>query len=319
MLHNNTQLYLIKLPISLLILMMSGCASSKNNTENTTEIAPVLAIAISLPEAKSESKTEFIEDDGLFDDAQFNDEQLEDDGLFDDAQFSDEQLEDDGLFADDDDDLFSNDSVTETAPTTEISDPFYYFNKAMFHVNDKLYFWVLRPTAVGYKAITPQFFRVGVANFFHNITMPIRFTSSVLQGDIESSGTELGRFAVNTTVGLLGVMDPAEDYLDWHPNNQDMGLTLGKYGIGNGPYIVWPIFGPSTLRDSVGKGTDYFLSPLTYLQPDKLSITVQAVDKVNATYFSLGDYEAFKQAYIDPYERMKEFYIEYRAEQVAEN
>ncbi|GIC75489.1 hypothetical protein FMO003_09150 [Moritella sp. F3] len=288
--------------------MMSGCASSKNHTENKTERVPVSLVTISEPE--------FTEDDGLFSDAKFDDEQLEDDGLFDDALFSDEEFSDEQL--EDDDDLFSDDSIIETESKTEISDPFYYFNKAMFHVNDKLYFWILRPTAVGYKAITPQFFRVGVANFFHNITMPIRFTSSLLQGDIESSGTELGRFAVNTTVGLLGVMDPAEDYLDWQPNNQDMGLTLGKYGIGNGPYIVWPIFGPSTLRDTVGKGTDYFLSPLTYLQPDKLSITVQAVDKVNATYFSLGDYEAFKQAYIDPYERMKEFYIEYRAERVAE-
>ena len=229
-------------------------------------------------------------------------------------------IEDDGLFDDeeDDDDLFSDDSPIVVEEQAEISDPFYYFNKAMFHVNDKLYFWILRPAALGYEAITPQFFRVGVANFFHNITMPIRFTSSLLQGDIESTGTELGRFAVNSTIGLLGIMDPATDYLDWQPNNQDMGLTLGKYGIGNGPYIVWPVFGPSTLRDTVGRSTDLFLSPLTYLQPDKLSLTVQAVDKVNATYFSLGDYEAFKQAYLDPYERMKEFYIEYRAERVAE-
>lgn len=283
--NNKTSPYLAKLRLSLLLLMMSGYVHSKENTEPT----PRLPI--------SSSESEFIEDDGLFDD---------------------DQLEDDGLFADDDDDLFSDDNATAVAEQIEISDPFYYFNKAMFHVNDKLYFWVLRPSATGYKAITPQFFRFGVANFFHNITMPIRFTSSLLQGDIESTATELGRFVVNSTVGLLGVMDPAETYLGWQPNNQDMGLTLGKYGIGNGPYIVWPIFGPSTLRDTVGRSTDYFLSPLTYLQPDKLSITVQAVEKINATYFSLGDYEAFKQAYIDPYERMKEFYIEYRADRVAE-
>lgn len=298
---------------------MSGSVSSKSHAENTTEPTPISPTTISAPN----SEHEFIEDDGLFSDAKFDDEQLEDDGLFDDAlfngeKFSDEPLEDDGLFADDDDDLFSDDSFIEAEPQAEISDPFYYFNKAMFHVNDKLYFWVLRPTAEGYTAITPQFFRVGVANFFRNITMPIRFTSSLLQGDFESSGTELGRFAVNTTVGLLGVMDPADDYFDWQSNNQDMGLTLGKYGIGNGPYIVWPLFGPSTLRDTVGRSSDYFLSPLTYLQSDKLSISVQAVEKVNTTYFSLGDYEAFKQAYIDPYERMKEFYIEHRADRVAE-
>lgn len=275
MLNNNKLRSLVKVALSLLIFVMSGCANSKHSDEPSS-VAPLVS-----------SASVFIEDDGLFDE-------------------------------DDDDDLFSDDSPIEPAPQTEISDPFYYFNKAMFHVNDKLYFWILRPTALGYKAITPQFFRVGVANFFHNITMPIRFTSSLMQGDLTSTGTELGRFAVNSTVGLLGVMDPAAHYLDWQPNNQDMGLTLGKYGIGNGPYIVWPVFGPSTLRDTVGRSTDYFLSPLTYLQPDKLSITVQAVDRVNTIYFSLGDYETFKQAYIDPYERMKEFYIEYRAQQVAE-
>lgn len=289
MLNSAKSGYLVKGIIPLVIVVMSGYtyANSNNATEPTS--VPV-------------SESLFIEDDGLFEDSI----QLEDDGLFEESV----QL--------DDDDLFEDDRPIKEAEEAEISDPFYYFNKAMFHVNDKLYFWILQPTALGYKAVTPQFFRVGVANFFHNITMPIRFTSSLLQGDLEATGTELGRFTVNSTVGLLGLMDPAEQYLDWHPNNQDMGLTLGKYGIGNGPYIVWPVFGPSTLRDTVGRSTDYFLSPLSYLQPDKLSITVQAVDKVNATYFSLGDYEAFKQAYIDPYERMKEFYIDYRAERVAE-
>ncbi|MFT5881183.1 MAG: phospholipid-binding lipoprotein MlaA [Moritella sp.] len=221
-------------------------------------------------------------------------------------------------FLEDDDDLFADENLTPPAVETVVSDPFYYFNKAMFHFNDTLYFWLLRPTARGYEAITPQIVRTGVSNFFHNITTPIRFTSSVLQADIQGAGSELGRFLVNSTVGVLGLGDPAKHYLDWHANEQDLGLTLGKYGIGNGPYVVWPVFGPSTLRDSVGRTADSFLSPLTYIRPDKLSLTIQAIDKVNATYFSLGDYEAFKNAYIDPYERMKEFYIEYRASRIAE-
>jgi phospholipid-binding lipoprotein MlaA len=224
----------------------------------------------------------------------------------------------DDEFLEDDDDLFAEEDLTPPVVETVVSDPFYYFNKAMFHFNDTLYFWLLRPTARGYKAITPPIVRTGVSNFFHNITTPIRFTSSVLQADLPGAGSELGRFLVNSTVGVLGLGDPAKHYLDWHANEQDMGLTLGKYGIGNGPYVVWPVFGPSTLRDSVGRTADYFLSPLTYVRPDKLSLTIQAIDKVNATYFSLGDYEAFKNAYIDPYERMKEFYIEYRASRIAE-
>lgn len=218
----------------------------------------------------------------------------------------------------DEDDLFANEDLTPPAVETVVSDPFYYFNKAMFHFNDKLYFWLLQPAARGYKAITPQILRTGLKNFFHNIAMPVRFTSSVLQADVRGASSELGRFLVNSTVGVLGFGDPAKHYLNWQANEQDLGLTLGKYGIGNGPYVVWPIFGPSTLRDSVGRTADYFLTPLTYVNPDKLSITIKAIDKVNATYFSLGDYEAFKNAYIDPYERMKEFYIEYRADRVEE-
>jgi phospholipid-binding lipoprotein MlaA len=294
--QNNKFSRFFTVPLLLLILVMSGCATTKNNNKENAEVHSELPQNQSIPTVVS-STPNYTEDDGLF----------TEDG---DDPFTETEEDDDPFYDDSPDEIIDE--------SNKVSDPFYYFNKAMFHVNDKLYFWILRPTALGYKAITPQFFRVGVANFFHNITMPIRFTSSLLQGDIKSTGTELGRFVVNSTIGLLGVMDPAANYLDWQPNNQDMGLTLGKYGIGNGPYIVWPIFGPSTLRDTVGRGTDYFLSPLSYLQPDKLSISVQAVDKVNATYFSLGDYEAFKQAYIDPYERMKEFYIEYRADKVAE-
>ena len=224
---------------------------------------------------------------------------------------------DDELFLADDDDLFSPDYSTIGPAEPVIADPFYYFNVAMFHVNDKLYFWILRPVAEGYKTITPEVLRFGIRNFFKNITMPIRFTNSVLQADMPSAATELGRFAINSTVGVLGLGDPALHYLDWQENDQDLGITLGKYGIANGPYIVWPVFGPSTLRDTIGRTGDYFLSPLTYLRPERLSFAVQAVDKVNVTYFSLGDYEVFKNAYLDPYERMKEFYVEYRAQRIA--
>ena len=179
--------------------------------------------------------------------------------------------------------------------------------------NDKLYFWVLRPTALGYKAITPQFFRVGVANFFHNITMPIRFTNSLMQGDLASTGTELGRFAINSTVGLLGVMDPAAHYLDWQPNNQDMGLTLGKYGIGNGPYIVWPVFGPSTLRDSVGRSTDYFLSPLTYLLVPAKNIAIGSGVGF-AEMEARGDVlNALEESSVDYYAVLRSAYLQSRA------
>lgn len=224
------------------------------------------------------------------------------------------ELEEDDLFAEEDDFLDEDGDVIEVE---EDSDPLYYFNKAMFVFNDKLYFWVVKPTATAYKAVTPAFFRTGVENFFHNLSMPIRFTNTLLQGDLEGSGTELGRFVVNTTVGVLGFMDPAEEYLEWEPSQQDFGLTLGKYGVGNGPYVVWPLLGPSTMRDTVGLGGDYFLSPLTYTKPAKVGYIAEGTRKINKASMHIGDYETFKKAYIDPYARMKEFYLEYRAERVA--
>jgi len=231
---------------------------------------------------------------------------------------SDSAIEEDELFADDD--LFTDDEtdeLDEELSFEEDSDPLYYFNVAMFHFNDKLYFWVLKPTATAYKAITPHFFRTGVNNFFHNIAMPIRFTNNVLQGKFSESGTELGRFVVNSTVGVLGLMDPAEEYLDWQPSNQDLGTTLGKYGIGNGPYVVWPLLGPSTVRDTVGFTGDFFLG-FNVPKETKHKIAAQGLKTVNKVADKLGDYEAFKQAYIDPYERMKEFYLASRQDKVEE-
>lgn len=226
--------------------------------------------------------------------------------------------DDDALF--EDDDLFADDELDELdeeLTVEEDSDPLYYFNVAMFHFNDKLYFWVLKPTATAYKAVTPQFFRTGVNNFFHNLAMPVRLTNNLLQGNFNESGTELGRFVVNTTVGVLGFMDPAEEYLDWQPSDQDLGITLGKYGIGNGPYVVWPLLGPSTVRDTVGFTGDFFLG-FDVPKETKHKIAAQGLKTVNKVADRIGDYEAFKQAYIDPYERMKEFYLASRQDKVDE-
>lgn len=229
----------------------------------------------------------------------------EEDDLF----FEEEGEEDDFFFEEEGEEL-------ETAPEPVIADPLYYFNKAMFHFNDKLYFWVLKPTAKGYRAVTPRIVRKGISNFFHNLTTPIRFVSSTLQGKIKGAGSELARFVVNSTAGFLGFGDPAQKYLGLAPSEEDLGQTLGTYGIGNGIYVVWPVFGPSTLRDTVGRVGDFFLNPVTYVEPNELSYGIKALDTVNATSFRIGDYEALKGAYLDPYERIKEFYIESRKSKI---
>lgn len=202
--------------------------------------------------------------------------------------------------------------------TPAIADPLEPWNRAMFHFNDKLYFWVLKPAAQGYKAVTPDIVRVGVKNFFHNLTTPIRFVNCLLQGKPGAAGQELGAFMVNTVVGVLGFGNPAADDPRLKPHEEDFGQTLAVYGVGDGFYIVWPFFGPSTLRDSVAMGGDYFLTPLSYLNSTEASIGIRAYDEINSTTFRIGDYESLKEAAVNPYEAFRNAYIQYRQGKIRE-
>ncbi|MDY6790973.1 MAG: MlaA family lipoprotein [Thermodesulfobacteriota bacterium] len=197
-----------------------------------------------------------------------------------------------------------------------VADPLSLWNRAMHHFNDKLYFWFLKPVAKGYRAIVPGVVRTGVRNFFSNIFTPIRLTSCVLQGKVNAGGTELVRFAVNSTVGILGFGDPAQKYFNLDISDEDLGQTLGAYGIGNGFYLVWPVLGPSTLRDSVGMVGDRFLNPITYVKPIEASVAIWSFDKINETSLHIGDWESIKEAAIEPYEAFRDAYIQYRNNKV---
>jgi phospholipid-binding lipoprotein MlaA len=201
----------------------------------------------------------------------------------------------------------------------EVADPISPLNRAMFHFNDKLYFWALKPLARGYKAVTPYFIRTGVKNFFINLTTPIRLVNCILQAKGEAAAVELTRFVINTTVGVLGFGSPADKYPQLIPSDsEDLGQTLGKYGIGNGFYLVWPILGPSTLRDSIGRLGDFFLDPVSYVEPTEASIGIRAFDTVNNTSFRIGDYESLKKSAIDPYTALRNIYLQVREKKIKE-
>ena len=145
---------------------------------------------------------------------------------------------------------YTEEGKEEQAPT--IADPIEPFNRAMFEFNDKLYFWLLKPVAQGYKVVVPEEARVSVKNFFSNLGFPARFVSCLLQADISCAATEVGRFAVNTIWGIGGLMDPASSKnLNLQKQDVDLGQTLGVWGVGHGFYIVWPLIGPSSARDSI--------------------------------------------------------------------
>ncbi len=221
-------------------------------------------------------------------------------------------------FADEDffDDEFGTDADTPAGPT--VSDPLAPWNKAMFVFNDKLYFWVLKPVATGYKTVTPGIVRSGVKNFFYNLTTPIRVVNCMLQGKSERMGAEIGRFMLNTTVGVLGFGNPAKRDPRLAVPEEDLGQTFAVWGIGGGPYIVWPVLGPSTIRDSFGMVGDGFLDPVGYVDPRVLATGIRALDTINATSFRLGDYEALKESAIVPYEALRDAYIQNRKKKIDE-
>ena len=214
------------------------------------------------------------------------------------------------------DDDFFDDDFDDTKQTQQIADPLYYFNYAMYSFNDFLYFAALKPLATGYKAVTPTAFRKGVKNFFHNLLFPVRFVNNLLQGKIKEAGTEVGIFLINTTFGLAGYHQVAQDDFNLNTSNEDLGQTLGSYSIGNGFYLVLPIFGPSSLRDTVGFVGDFFLKPVNYVDPWEARYGIKAFDTVTSISFRLGDYEALKKAAFDPYIALKDAYIQNRNEKI---
>jgi len=200
----------------------------------------------------------------------------------------------------------------------QIADPLSLFNRGMYVFNDKLYFWLLKPAAKGYAAVVPERGRVSVRNFFHNLAFPVRFVSNLMQARGKSAVIEFARFGVNSTLGIAGLNDIAKKGLNLEVPDEDIGQALGSYKIGHGFYIVWPFFGPSSLRDTIGFVGDRFLYPVTYIDPAETSWGITAYETVNGTSLHIGDYESLKEAAIDPYISIRNAYIQHRKKKVEE-
>jgi len=211
-----------------------------------------------------------------------------------------------------------NETDMEAEEEVKISDPIEPFNRAMFVFNDRLYFWVLKPVAQKYSDIVPERARTGIDRFFENLKFPIRFVNNLLQANLSGAFSELGRFTVNTIWGIGGFLDPAsKEGLELRRSDADFGQSLGVYGLGQGFYIVWPVLGPSSVRDSVGLVGDYFLYPVSYISPIYASVGVRAYSTVNNTSLRIGDYESLKEAAIDPYVSLKNAYAQYREKKIS--
>ncbi len=194
-----------------------------------------------------------------------------------------------------------------------IADPLEPVNRVFFEINDVLYINVVRPVADGYAAFVAEDLRVCLSNFWRNLAFPVRFVNALLQGRFEDSMTVLGRFLLNTTVGAGGLGDPAATEFDMVPQKADLGQTLGVWGLGDGFYLYWPLFGPSSLRDTVGLGGDYFLQPLTWADWNwETRLVVYPGFFINNTSVEPDTYTSLTESALDPYIAVKSAYVDYR-------
>ncbi len=212
-----------------------------------------------------------------------------------------------------DDDLEDFFEETET-----INDPLKGFNRAMFTFNDKFYYWLLKPVSRGYGFIFPKRVRISVRNFFVNAEMPVRLVNCLLQGRTKDMGIELSRFIVNTTVGIVGLFNPASSLCKLEPREADFDQTLGVYGMSTVFYLHWPVFGASSVRGTLGLIGDLFMRPTTYLVDFPIMVGVRAYELVNETSLTIGDYEGLTEPALDPYIAVRNFYFQNRQERILE-
>jgi phospholipid-binding lipoprotein MlaA len=196
-----------------------------------------------------------------------------------------------------------------------VPDPLEPLNRAFFEFNDKVYFWVLKPVATGYKTVVPEEVRVCIRNFFTNLAFPVRFANNVFQGKFFGAFEETCGFLVNSTVGLGGLADVATA-VDLKRHDEDLGQSLAVHGAGPGFYINWPFLGPSTLRDTIGMAGDLFLDPLTYLGEYWYAPWSRGLNVVNETSLRIGDYESLKKAALDPYVALRDAYYQNRLSKI---
>jgi len=197
----------------------------------------------------------------------------------------------------------------------EIGDPLEGFNRAMFSFNDKAYRYVLKPVARGLR-ILPVPVRTSFSNFFSNLGTPVSAIAALLQGDPGNTGSELGRFGVNTTIGILGLFDPATG-MGLRQDDEDMGQTFARWGVGSGPYVVLPLLGSSSLRDTLGFGANAAINPLNTNLDAAEIIALQLLRGEVALSLDQDTYEALYEGALDPYVFFRSAWVQNRNGNIA--
>lgn len=194
-------------------------------------------------------------------------------------------------------------------------DPWEGFNRRIFAFNEGLDRWILEPVAIGWDTVLPDPVQTSVRNVFDNAKFPVVFLNDLLQVRFRDAGKTLGRFLLNTTVGLGGIWDVAVE-AGWERHDSDFGQTLGVWGAPPGPYLVLPLFGASSPRDTVGLGVDTVTRGYGFFIPIWASFALTSVDIVNRRSLLIEDIRAERADAFDFYVAVRNFSIQHREEMV---
>ena len=195
------------------------------------------------------------------------------------------------------------------------NDPFEVPNRIIFAMNQTLDVAIIRPIAVLYRDLVPEYLRERVHLALRNLGEPVTLANDLLQGEWDRAGTTADRFLLNSTGGVLGLWDVATDL--GHPyHDEDFGQTLGTYGVGEGPYLMLPLLGPSNLRDGTGKVVDHFLDPFTYIADEtgkeEWGLYRLALDGLDFRTRNLETLDEIERDALDFYARLRSLYRQRR-------
>ncbi len=208
--------------------------------------------------------------------------------------------------------LLASSLFLSACATTQGPDPWEPFNRSMYNFNEKLDEYVARPLAKGYRAITPDPVDRGITRFFANLDDVQVALNNLLQGKPGQAVSDVSRVLVNSTIGLLGFLDPASD-LGLEKHEEDFGQTLGKWGFASGPYLVLPVIGPSNIRDTVGFAGDWVVNPI-YRRVDSATVSwsLYGIRYVDRRADLLGASRVLESAAMDPYSFVRDSYLQRR-------
>lgn len=209
---------------------------------------------------------------------------------------------------------YADPTLPAPAATPAVYDPWERYNRGMHRFNNAVDRGVARPLARGYVKVVPRPFRLGVSNFFNNLGQPVSAINALLQGKPKQAGQSLGRFLLNSTLGIGGIFDPASDAK--LPNkSEDFGQTLGVWGWKRSRFVELPLFGPRTLRDSFGMVGDAPLSPLRQVEADRVRIPLQGLQLVDVRAQLLAT-DSFREGAEDDYALVRDAWMQRRDYQI---